>query len=224
MASRRHKVRPLYMGGICFITDRDACPLTCVEMVRMALMSGIRWVQYREKKKDRLSLYRNALALRNLTGDFGAFFIMNDYPDIARAVGADGVHVGQADLPAREARKVISEEMILGVSAHTLEEARRAQQEGADYIGFGPVFDTRTKDAGPARGIGVIRAVTREVDIPVVAIGGIDARSVSRVLASGAQGVAVASGLLSGDLRQNVVDFMSRLEPSGRGGRIGARS
>lgn len=207
----------LYLGGICFITDRSSCSLTCLEMARLALQAGIRWVQYRDKERDRLGLYRQALRLRELTRQYGACLIINDYADIAASVDAEGVHLGQGDLPVREAKKVLGKEKLVGVSTHSLAEAVRAEQEGADYIGFGPVFSTRTKAVGPPRGVPLLQRVRRQVRIPVVAIGGIRPESLDPVLFAGARAVAAASAILrGGDITRNAASFLERIGRFGK--------
>jgi len=129
--------------------------------------------------------------------DTGAIFVVNDHADIAASVEADGVHLGQDDLPLRDARKVLGPGRIIGISTHSIEQARTAQAAGADYIGFGPVFSTSTKDAGPAQGIDVLRMICGAVAIPVIAIGGIRDRTVGDAAQAGAKGVAVVSAILS---------------------------
>lgn len=200
--------RDLYNGGICLITDKSSCPLTVLEMARLALESGIKWIQYRDKSKNRLEAFRNAMALREITREFGACLIINDHADIAAAVGADGVHLGQEDLPALLARKVMGGDMIIGISTHNIDQAMAAESEGADYIGFGPVFHTETKEAGLPRGIGYLRKIKDSIGIPVVAIGGIDLENCTSVLESGASAVAAASSILSGDVSRNACCFV----------------
>jgi thiamine-phosphate pyrophosphorylase len=199
----------MYLGGICFITDRNSCDLDWVDMTKVVLSAGVKWVQYRDKESDRCCLFETATELRELTLNSEAFFIMNDHPDIAAAVGADGVHLGQDDMPVAEARKVLGDGKVIGVSTHTIKEAMAAQKDGADYIGFGPVFSTRTKDAGAPIGTEMIAEVRRNVDIPVVAIGGITPKELSGLVDAGAQAVAVASGILKGEIRDNIRKYIS---------------
>lgn len=198
------------------MTDRSACPLTCVEMVRIALDSGIRWVQYRDKEQSRLSLYRNALLLRRITRQYNACFIINDHADIARAVSADGVHLGQDDLPVREARRIMGRGRIIGISTHSVEEAQTAERDGADYIGYGPIYHTTTKNAGMPRGADSIAEIRKHVRIPVVAIGGITAERLPELFSSGVMAVAVASGILKGHLPENASQFLSTARLSQR--------
>ncbi len=134
---------------------------------------------------------------------------MNDHPDIAAAVNADGVHLGQDDLPPECARKILGEGKIVGVSTHSVSQAKEAQENGADYIGFGPVFRTETKDAGTPRGIDELRRVRAAVALPVLAIGGITLEKVRDVIEAGANGIAVISALLTADdLRAEAAAFV----------------
>lgn len=197
-------------GRLCFITDSAVAGMPAEEMVLNALRAGVRWVQYREKGKNRRDMYREAEALRRLTREFGAVLIVNDHSDIALAVDADGVHLGQDDLPLNEARKIMGWR-IIGISTHCLREAVDAAEGGADYIGFGPVFPTKTKDAGEPKGKETLGEIKRQVPVPVVAIGGISPANLSEVLDTGVDAVAVASAILKGDISENVRDFMNIL-------------
>lgn len=145
----------------------------------------------------------------------GAAFIVNDHPDIAMAVDADGVHLGQDDLPVEVARKLMGGSRIIGVSTHSVEQARAAQSAGADYIGFGPIFMTRTKDAGPRQGIEGLRQVRKAVTLPVIAIGGINSGNLDEVLRAGADGVAVISAILAApdpyETARGMVDRIQRM-------------
>ncbi len=199
------------LSGIYFITDRTYCDLSIVEMVSVVLDAGIRIVQYRDKDRSRCGIYEEAARLRELTLRFGATLIINDHADIARAVDADGLHLGQDDLPLKEARMVVGE-MIIGISTHTPEEARTAVSEGADYIGFGPIFHTTTKDAGSPQGLDNLRLITQNVCVPVVAIGGISLGTAEEVFASGAASIAVATGICKGDIKKNARQFASLIK------------
>ena len=139
-----------------------------------------------------------AAALCPLVRAGGGTFIVNDRVDVAKAVGADGVHLGQEDLPLADARKILGPNKLIGISTHTLAQAIEAEADGADYIGFGPIFQTATK-ANPDSVVGVagLREIRAKVRIPVVAIGGINARNVSEIVAAGAACCAVVSAVLS---------------------------
>ena len=206
------------LQGLCLITDRKTSGMAAEEAVTLALEAGVQWVQYREKDKTRGEIYAEALKLRNVTRHFGALFVVNDHADIALAVDADGVHLGQDDLPLRDARKIMGEK-IVGVSTHSPQEAADAGAGGADYIGFGPVFPTVTKKAGVPKGVEMLRQVKRQVAIPVVAIGGISVENLAAALEAGADAVAVAGAILRGNISENVRSFMHVLgrERYGRG-------
>lgn len=198
----RRACRP-YLGGLCFITDRTHTDAGVVEMVRQVLDAGVAWVQYREKHATRRTICETAGELRELTSRYMAVLIVNDHADIAIAVDADGVHLGQDDLPLPEARRIMGSR-IIGISTHNLAQAREAAAGGADYIGYGPVFETTTKEAaGTARGVDNLKVIADNVSIPVVAIGGISCASLAAVFGAGANAVAVATAVCRGDVREN---------------------
>ena len=165
-------------------------------------------MQYRDKAGSRRKVYEEAIKLKDLAGKHNAVFIVNDYSDIALAVDADGVHLGQDDLPVKEARKILGKGKIIGVSTHCIEQALEAEQAGADYLGFGPIFHTATKDAGSPKGTEMLRAIKDRVSIPVIAIGGINLHNLNSVLETGADAVAVASAIAKGDIEGNARKFM----------------
>jgi thiamine-phosphate pyrophosphorylase len=177
-------------------------------MVLRALGAGVKWVQYREKEKSRREIYEESVKIKKLTKEFNAVLIVNDHTDIAYAVDAEGVHVGEYDLPIKEARKILGKDKIIGLSTHSLEQAKDAEKEGADYIGFGPVFHTLTKDAGSPRGIDILKVIKKQVNIPVVAIGGINFNNIKSVLETGVDAVAIASAILNGEIEKNVKNFL----------------
>jgi|WetSurMetagenome_2_1015567.scaffolds.fasta_scaffold00075_21 thiamine-phosphate pyrophosphorylase len=187
---------------VCFLTPDNIDIAEVCRIVQTALDSGIRWVQFRRKSGDRRLLLSEAGCLRNLTRRFGAMLVVNDYADIALAVEADGLHVGQDDLPVREAKKIMGN-AIVGVSTHSVEQAEGAMNGGADYIGFGPIFPTGTKDAGQPKGPESIREIRAAVSLPIIAIGGITAANAGTVFASGCDGIAVSAGISRGDIRAN---------------------
>jgi len=195
------------LSRICFITPDCGDAARVERAVNVALEAGIQWVQYRRKSGTRRQLYHEAKILRDLAGRFGALFIVNDFADIALAVEADGVHIGQDDLPLREARKIMRGK-IIGVSTHNLKEALAAEKGGADYIGFGPIFATATKEAGTPKGPGPLVEIKRSIVIPVIAIGGINPFNAAQVFSAGCDGVAASSGIFRGDITANVSDFL----------------
>jgi thiamine-phosphate pyrophosphorylase len=192
----------MYPKGIYFITDRTYCSLSLPEMVSAVLKAGIRFIQYRDKDRTRREIYYEALRLRELARSFNAAFIINDHADIALAVDADGLHLGQEDLPLKEARRIVGRK-IIGISTHNLRQALEAEAGGADYIGFGPIFNTSTKDAGLPKGLDNLRTIKQNVSIPVVAIGGINAGNITQVFDSGADAAAIATGICKGDINKN---------------------
>ena len=168
-----------------------------LEVARAAIEGGATAIQLRDKEATTRELIEAGLALRELTRERGVAFIVNDRVDVALAVKADGVHVGQDDMPAKLARRLMGPDKIIGVSASTVEEALQAETDGADYISASPVFSTPTKpDAAPPTGLEGLRAIVEAVRIPVVAIGGINEGNVEEVIRAGADGVAVISAVV----------------------------
>lgn len=153
------------------------------------ISSGIRIIQYR----DKVSPLENSLKLKKLGIPV---LIINDYPDIAREVDANGVHLGRQDMRIAQARAILGKDKIIGRSTHNLQQALEAQEQGADYIGIGPVFHTDTKKGLAPIGLDVVKEVVKKVTIPVVAIGGITEENLDAVLATGVKRVAVASAAL----------------------------
>ena len=152
-------------------------------------------VQLREKGMDRETLRWEALEIRAVCRRYGVPFLINDAADLAAEVGADGVHVGQQDMSPQQARAVLGPDGIVGVSAHTVEEARAAQAAGADYLGVGAVFDTGTKENTTPVDYDTLKEICAAVDIPVVAIGGVGRDNLGTLAGSGIRGVAVVSAL-----------------------------
>lgn len=143
----------------------------------------------------------------------GALFLVNDHADIAAAVDADGVHLGQEDLPAAAARRLLGRGKLIGISTHDLDQARAAEGDGADYIGFGPLFSTTTKNAGQGRGTERLNEIRRAVALPVIAIGGITAANAGSAVAAGADGIAVISAVLGAeDIGAAAADFLKALQ------------
>jgi thiamine-phosphate pyrophosphorylase len=169
------------------------------QAMTQALSVGVIFFQYRNKSETRKKIYETSLLLAQAARKAGAVFIVNDHVDIASAVDAGGVHLGQDDLPIECARKLLGKQKLIGVSTHSLEQARAAEAAGADYIGFGPVFETSTKDAGAVCGIEKLSIIKKSVSIPVIAIGGISHSNIRQVLGAGADGAAMISAVLSTD-------------------------
>jgi thiamine-phosphate pyrophosphorylase len=170
-----------------------------LEVMEQAILGGADIIQLRDKKSSKREVLQKARALRELTRRYGVTFIVNDHIDIALAVDADGIHLGQDDLPLSEARKIVGNKMI-GISTHKIEEARQAEREGADYIGAGPVFPTQSKEdvVAPVT-TGYIRQVAAEIRIPFVAIGGIKLHNVDQVLEAGATRICAISEIVGAE-------------------------
>lgn len=168
---------------------------TLCQQVEAALQGGVTCVQLREKHLDRDAFLAEAKQICALCRRYGVPFIVNDDLDVALACGADGVHVGQDDMPAAEVRRRAGRRLIVGVSAHTPEEARLAEAAGADYLGAGAVFGSATKTDASLLTPAGLQAVCAAVHIPVVAIGGVNARNILQLQGSGAAGAAVVSGI-----------------------------
>lgn len=183
------------------VTDRKASRgRDHMSMVRAALDGGADVIQLRDKDLSGRDLYALAREMASLVHASRARFIVNDRLDIALAAGADGVHLGQYDLPVAAARSLSPPSLIIGASVGSVEEALAAERDGANYIALSPVFSTPTKDdAGPGHGLEVLREIKAAVKLPVIAIGGVNAGNVTEVVAAGADGVAVISAVLGAD-------------------------
>ena len=168
---------------------------TLCQQVEAALQGGVTCVQLREKHLDRDAFLAEARQICALCRRYGVPFIVNDDLDVALACGADGIHVGQDDMPAAEVRRRAGRRLIVGVSAHTPEEARLAEAAGADYLGAGAVFGSATKTDASLLTPAGLQAVCAAVHIPVVAIGGVNPRNILQLQGSGAAGAAVVSGI-----------------------------
>lgn len=198
------KAQPDY--SIYLVTD-DGClqGRALLDCVREALEGGVTLVQYRAKTASSAEMYNEALQLKALCDSFNVPLIINDRLDIAMAVGAAGVHLGQDDLPCAAARKILGEDYIIGVSAHNQAEAKAALQSGADYLGCGAVFGTATKADVKKLGTDGLAAICKAKGLPVVGIGGVTADNYREVRAAGADGAAIVSGILAQpDIRATV--------------------
>ena len=163
--------------------------------IQQAADGGADIVQLREKFLSDRELLQRALQVRRWTRQAGVLFVMNDRPDIAVMAEADGVHLGQDDLPVSSARRIIGSDMLIGVSTHNLEQVRRAVRDGADYIGAGPTFPSSTKEFDHFPGLDFVREAMAETSLPAFALGGIGLNNVAEVAAAGARGIAVSSAI-----------------------------
>lgn len=180
------------------VTDRNQpAPGTFEKVVEEAVHGGATLVQLREKSGDTGLLYERACQLKEVTDTLHVPLIIDDRIDIMMAVDADGVHVGQSDMPASVARKIIGNDKILGVSAGTLEEAVKAEKDGADYLGVGAMFPTATKTDADITSMETLKAILETVHIPVVVIGGINQKTIPKFKGLGIAGYAVVSAIMA---------------------------
>jgi thiamine-phosphate pyrophosphorylase len=193
---RRDKLA--YIKGLYAIIDTETLKgRSHAELTRQVLSGGAKVVQLRDKVSDKQVLYPIAMEVRKICAEAGALFIMNDYLDLALAVKADGLHIGQTDLLLKEARKLLPADMLLGLSTQTVPQAIMAEKDGADYIGVGAVFPTTTKKNARGHGPGILSESKKAVKLPIVAIGGITLDNVGEVIAAGADSAAVISAILN---------------------------
>jgi len=196
----RNPASQLKFPSLYAVFDPEQTKARATEAVLRALLdAGIEVLQLRVKAMAPGSFFQLARTARTLTDSYDCRLIVNDRVDIALACGADGVHLGQEDLPLAAARKLMGER-IIGISTHDLAQAREAERSGADYIGFGPMFGTTTKNTGySARGLEMLRAIRQEVSLPIVAIGGITEANVTAVWQAGADSAAIISDILTAE-------------------------
>ena len=167
-----------------------------VELAELAIAGGADTIQFRQKEGATRMMIRAAEQMQDLCKKAGVTFIINDRVDVAVASHADGVHLGQDDFPIPLARRLLGEEAIIGGSAGSMEEARKCLLEGADYVGFGPVYPTTSKeDAGPAAGLSLLKQIVETIPLPIIAIGGITADNTPPVIKTGVHGIAVISAV-----------------------------
>lgn len=182
------------------VTDRAwVGEMSLYEQVEAALKNGVTCVQLREKDLDEEQFLQEAMKLAAMCRTYGVPFIVNDNVEIAIACHADGIHVGQEDMQAADVRKRVGDEMIIGVSAHTVEEALEAVENGADYLGLGAVFSTSTKTDVDVMPMETVKAICDAVNVPTVAIGGISKDNLMELAGSGVDGVAVVSAIFGAE-------------------------
>ncbi|UCD84071.1 MAG: thiamine phosphate synthase [Deltaproteobacteria bacterium] len=199
----------MQIKGLYAIIDNTLTShLSHPELAEKILRGGAKIIQLRAKpslssKKPAVSdreLFETAKIIRELTRQTRASLIINDRADIASAVEADGLHLGQDDLPLANARKILGKNKVIGISTHNIEEAERAGKEGADYIGFGPIFSSETKGKYiPPQGIKSLKQVTAAIDLPIIAIGGINEKNIEEVIQAGADGAAIISAITTAE-------------------------
>ncbi len=205
-------MKPKVDYSLYLCTDRGLMTTDTVEeSVELALDGGCTVIQLREKTCSSREFYELALRVKAITSRRGVPLIINDRVDICLAAGADGVHVGQSDLPADQVRRLLGEDRILGVSARTLEEALEAQANGADYLGVGAMYATSTKTDAEVVSMDTLRAIRRAVEIPIVVIGGINRDTVEHFKGMGIDGLAVVSAVVAQkDIRAAAQELLKR--------------
>ena len=185
--------------SLYLVTDKSDNVEKFLKTIEEAIEGGVSVVQIREKTADTLDFYNLALKVKEITTRYNVPLIINDRVDVALAINAEGVHVGQSDMPCDITRKLVGDDKIVGVSAATIEEAQKAERDGADYIGTGAVFPTSTKDDAPSITKKELKEVVDSIDIPVVAIGGITLDNASELTDTGIAGLSVVSAIMSSD-------------------------
>lgn len=206
--------RSRVLSGLYIILDPSVCPpRPLIEVLKTAAEAGAVLFQYRNKTASMKDAYVEALALRQAAAKAGVLFIVNDRCDLALAIDADGVHLGQGDLPLDLARKVMGSEKLIGISTHSPTQVRDATVGKPDYLGFGPIFTPGSKqDHDPVVGLEGLRSIRSLTPLPVFAIGGIQIDQVGEVVRAGANGVAVISAILKApDISHAVKMFLSQM-------------
>ncbi len=194
------------------ITDRKQTKVPLTEAVRFALEGGVRAIQLREKDLPVRELLALARELRTITREFGARLFVNDRVDVAVAVDADGVHLGRESMPAVAVRKIVGDGMLIGVSCHSAEDAWEAETQGADFVTFGPVFETTSKmKYGKPVGLNALAEATKKVQVPVFGLGGIKQDNALRVMLAGAYGISVISAVFASDDIKGAAEEMNAL-------------
>ncbi|MBU1085995.1 MAG: thiamine phosphate synthase [Candidatus Omnitrophica bacterium] len=199
------------MRGFYFITDDALSVNGTINDVKSAVSAGVEVVQYRCKNRSVKYMCCQAMELRQAAK--GALFIINDRVDIALAVDAAGVHLGQDDMPCDLARKILGPDKIIGISIHNADQALLAQKQGASYIGIGAVFATNTKSESVALGIEIIAQAAKQVSIPIVAIGGVNLENAKQIIAAGASAVCAISAVITKqDVTLEILKFQKLFE------------
>lgn len=202
------------LSGLYVILDPSVCPdRSLTDVLKEAATVGARLFQYRNKSASMKEAYAEALLLRQVALDTGVTFIVNDRCDLALAVNADGVHLGQGDLPLDLARKMLGPNKLIGISTHNPNQVREAIAGSPDYLGFGPIFKPGSKqDHDPVVGLEGLRVIRRLTSLPVFAIGGIQIDQAGEVIRAGANGIAVISAVLKApDIRYAVNSFLAQM-------------
>ena len=204
--------------SLYLVTDRSLSRgKATLEIVKAGVSGGVTCVQLREKNCSTLEFIEEALFVKKYLKSCNIPLIINDRVDIAQAIGADGVHLGQTDMPLTMAKDILKDSMIIGISVESLEDAIRAEKDGADYIGISPIFATPTKsDTAPPLGLEGLKEISRAVLLPKVAIGGLNIENAGEVILNGASGIAVVSAIVSADDPRKAAEELSYMVKQAR--------
>ncbi len=213
VSGEKNRDTPILTGLYVILDPSVSSDRSLVEVLNVSATAGAKIFQYRNKTASMKAAYAEALPLRKAAQELGVLFIVNDRCDLALAVDADGVHLGQGDLPLDLARKVMGPDKLIGISTHNREQVAAATAGRPNYLGFGPIFTPGSKsDHDPVVGLQGLRAIRSVTALPIFAIGGITADLAEEVIRAGADGVAVISAILKApDISQAVTDFVSRV-------------
>jgi len=198
----------------CITSEEHSKGRSNIEVVRQMIKSGVKVIQYREKDKKLLHKYNECQKIRTMTQQAGVTFIVNDNIDIAMLVKADGVHIGQDDLPIEKVRELVGKDMIIGLSTHSPQQAKDAAKRGANYIGVGPIYKTYTKkDVCDPVGLDYLSFVVENLTIPHVAIGGIKENNISEVIGRGAKCIAMVTEIVGADsIEEKIMTIKSKMK------------
>jgi len=199
--------------SLYLVTDRSLSrERSTLEIVKASVAGGVTCVQLREKNCSTRKFIKEALSVKEYLKKHNTPLIINDRVDVAQAVQADGVHLGQTDMPLRMAKDILKNSMIIGISAESFGDAIRAEKDGADYIGISPIFATPTKtDTALPLGLNGLKKISRAVKLPKVAIGGLNSRNAGKVISNGADGIAVVSAIVSADDPRKAAEELSHI-------------
>jgi thiamine-phosphate pyrophosphorylase len=209
---RRERLRTARLYLVCEALPRGAEP---EPLLQAALTGGVDIVQLREKELDQDTIIRSARTFRRLCDTFSAPFIVNDDPDLARRCDADGVHLGQDDMPVSEARELLGPEAIIGLSTHSEEQIDQAASAPIDYISVGPIWETPTKEGRPGVGVGLVEYAAANSAHPFFAIGGIDAENATEVVAAGATRLGAVRAIRDAARPQAAAEALRKVPPGG---------
>ncbi len=201
----------VFKWRLYLVTEEKLSAENTLNIVKKAVEAGIDVIQLREKNKTKREKYNIGIKIKKIIGDRNVSFIVNDDVDLVLALDADGVHLGNSDLPVKIARKLLGKNKIIGKSTHNLKQSIKAEKDGADYIGFGSVFDTNSKKLDENRkslGLKNLQKISKSVDIPIIAIGGINLENIKEVIEAGANSAAVISAITqSKNIRKKISKF-----------------